>query len=75
VGPIGLTGVIVYWTNGILVMPAQERDTPTTLEVASIVLYALRLIGVAVDNAKPVVLSWVATITVAGAGVASIFCV
>jgi hypothetical protein len=70
VGPIGLTGVIVYWTNGILVMPPQERDTPITLEVPPVTFI---LIGVAVDKAKPVVLIAVAAVTVFGVEDPSLF--
>ena len=50
--PEGFVGVIVYWTYGMLVRPAQERDTPTTLEILPT---RFILIGVAVDKAKPVV--------------------
>jgi hypothetical protein len=54
-GPEGFVGVIVYMTCGILGMPVQERDTPTTLPMLSSRLYAFRLVGIGVCKAKPVV--------------------
>ena len=54
-------------------MPVQKRDTPITLPMLSIVLYAVKLVGVAVAKAKPVVLIAVVAVTVFGVEDPSLF--